>query len=499
MQFRVAGGRQKARDSAACAPRDPDFIHNRANDYHIRRKLELWQGGHPLQGRSPRPGDIKVRSNDYLCLAGHPHVIESEIAALRAGGHGDAVSRVWIHHERDVIREFERRVAMLMQAEDAVLCSSGYTANVGLLQTFATKGCPVFLDMKAHISLHEGVVSAGAMPVLFRHNDPQSLDRMLAAHGPGLVAVDALYSTDGNIAPLKDFLEICERHGAALVVDETHSFGAQGPCGAGIVVAAGLTERVHFRTVGLSKAVASRGGIVACSQRNAEYFRYESLPAIFSTSVMQHEVAGFDAVLDILENEEWRRTNLHANHAYLKAGLDRLGYNVEASKAQIIALEAGDIRQTTKLRDALEARGVFGAIFFPPATPEKRCLIRFTLNCGLSRDELDRIIEVCSDIREEVGMADWRSTRRKKVRIETGAEASASVVALHEPKLTGSRILHSGCNDWQRYGEGGANVGFGSTGDRSAAVFDDHAAERQAETGADAGPLSRHEGNEHIA
>jgi CAI-1 autoinducer synthase len=128
---------------------------------------------------------------------------------------------------------------------------------------------------------------------------------------------------------------------------------------------------------------------------------------------MQHEVAGFDAVLDILENEDWRRTNLHANHAYLRAGLDKLGYNVEASKSQIIALEAGDIRQTTTLRDALESRGIFGAIFFPPATPEKRCLIRFTLTCGLSRRELDRIIEVCSDIREEVGMAEWRSTRRK--------------------------------------------------------------------------------------
>ena len=128
---------------------------------------------------------------------------------------------------------------------------------------------------------------------------------------------------------------------------------------------------------------------------------------------MQHEVAGFDAVLDIFETEEWRRDKLHANHAYLKQGLDTLGYNVSASKAQIIGLEAGDIRQTTALRDALEKRGVFGAIFFPPATPDKRCIIRFTVNCGLSRRELDRIVEVCGEIRAEVGMAEWRSTKRK--------------------------------------------------------------------------------------
>ena len=249
--------------------------------------------------------------------------------------------------------------------------------------------------------------------MLFRHNDPQSLDRMLAQHGPGLVAVDALYSTDGDIAPLDELVEVCERHGAALIVDETHSFGTQGPNGAGLVVAAGLAERVHFRTVGLSKAVASRGGLVVSSRRNIEYFRYEALPTIFSTSVMQHEVAGFDAVLDIFEKEDWRRDKLHANHAYLKQGLDALGYNMSASKSQIIGLEAGDIRQTTALRDALEKRGVFGAIFFPPATPDKRCIIRFTVNCGLSRRELDRIIEVCDEIRAEVGMAEWRSTKRR--------------------------------------------------------------------------------------
>ena len=481
MQFRVADRRSVHEKREFRAPSDPEFLRERVNDYHIRRKIELWQGRHPLQGRAPRPGDVKVRSNDYLCLAGHPHVIDSEVAALRAGGHGDAVSRVWVHHERDVIRSFEQRFAALTEAEDAVLCSSGYTANVGLVQSFASKGSPVYLDMKAHISLHEGVMSAGATPYLFRHNDPASLKRMLAVHGPGLVAVDALYSTDGDMAPLTELVEVCERHGAALVVDETHSFGAQGPGGAGLVVAAGLSPRVHFRTIGLSKAVASRGGVIVCSQRNAEYFRYESLPAIFSTSVMQHEVAGFDAVLDILEKEEWRRTTLHANHAYLKTGLDKLGYNVEASKSQIIALEAGDIRQTTTLRDALESRGVFGAIFFPPATPEKRCIIRFTLNCGLTRRELDYIIEVCDDIRLEVGMAEWRSTKRKALDQAKAAAAKATGGTLpvaEQPALSVSGGLSGGrLHDWQVYREGGANVGRGPARDRAPAPLDNHPAE----------------------
>ena len=475
VRFQLTGGyatSDASQKNKVKAPRDPDFVRTRSNDYFVRRKIELWRGAHPLQGRAPQAGDIKVRSNDYLCLAGHPHVIGREIAALRSGGHGDAVSRVWIHHEHDVIRGFEERVAALLQAEDAVLCSSGYTANVGLLQSFAMRGAPVYLDMKAHISLHEGVISAGATPIAFRHNDPHSLERMLAMHGPGLVAVDALYSTDGDFAPLHELVEVCERHGAALVVDETHSFGAQGPRGAGLVVAAGLAERVHFRTIGLSKAVASRGGLIACSRRNAEFFRYESLPAIFSTSVMQHEVAGFDAVLDILESEEWRRVSLHANHAYLKSALDNLGYNVEASKSQIIALEAGDIRQTTALRDALESRGVFGAIFFPPATPEKRCLIRLTLNCGLSRDELDRIIAVCADIREEVKMAEWRSTKRKAA--DFAKTAAQLRPGLPRPSSGSSGVLREPGNNRQLYREGGADVKHGAARDRAAAPLYNH-------------------------
>ncbi len=151
-----------------------------------------------------------------------------------------------------------------------------------------------------------------------------------------------------------------------------------------------------------------------CSQRNAEFVRYELLPVIFSTQVLAHEVAGYNAALDIFASEPWRQRQLHANHRYLAQGLDSLGYNVGASKSQIIALEAGEILETIKLRDALESRGVFGSIFLPPATATKRCIIRFTVNCGLTDAELDRVLAVCAEIRDEVGLASWPSTRRRR-------------------------------------------------------------------------------------
>jgi CAI-1 autoinducer synthase len=129
--------------------------------------------------------------------------------------------------------------------------------------------------------------------------------------------------------------------------------------------------------------------------------------------VLAHEVAGYNAALDIFASEPWRQRLLHGNHRYLTQGLDDLGYNVNLCKSQIIALEAGEILETVKLRDALERRDIFGAIFFPPATPAKHCIIRFTVNCGLTKAELDRVLAVCAEIRDEVGLASWPSTRRR--------------------------------------------------------------------------------------
>lgn len=394
-------------------PRDPEFLHTHVAGYYDGRVGKEWSGRHPMKGRTPWPGAVQMRTNDYLSIAGDPRIIDAEINMLKTHGHGDAVSRVWLHQEKDISRSFEVRLAQLMGAEDAVLASSGYTANLGLIQAIANKDTVIYADRKAHMSLWEGIKSSGATPHPFRHNDPNHLAHLISLNGPGLVIVDALYSTDGAVCRLADMLDVAEAGGCAMVLDETHSFGAQGPNGAGLAAALGLAHRIHFRTLGMSKAVASRGGAIVCSRRNAEFFRYEAFPAIFSTGVLQHEVAGYSAVLDIFETDGWRRERLHANHTYLKAGLDALGYNVDVSKAQIIALEAGEFDLTIRLRDALEERGVFGSFFLAPAVPDRRCLIRFTVNTSLTREQLDHVIRVCADIRDDVELASWRSTRRR--------------------------------------------------------------------------------------
>jgi CAI-1 autoinducer synthase len=355
-----------------------------------------------------------MRTNDYLSMARDTRITEAEINVLQNQGHGEAISRIYMNNRLDQHRSFERRFAQFMQAEDAVLCMSGYCANTGLLQAITAPETPVFLDIRAHASLWEGVASARATARPFLHNSPEHLERQLREYGPGIVVVDAVYSTNGALCPLADIVEVAERYGCVIVVDETHSFGAQGPKGAGLTVALGLADRVHFRTVGLSKAVASRGGVVIGSARNMEFFRYEAYPMIFSTSVLGHEVAGFEAALDIIETEEWRRTRLHHNHAILRAGLDDLGYNVDDCDTQILSLEAGLETDVRRLRDALEENDVFGSVFCAPATPKKRALVRFTVNASLTAEQINHVLSACDRIRTEVGMAGWASTRRRK-------------------------------------------------------------------------------------
>jgi CAI-1 autoinducer synthase len=397
----------------------PHFLAARIDGYEARNRKN---GAHLLRGRIPGAEAVVMVSNDYLALSQHPTIIESQVQALRAHGHGLLRSDVF-RHGANPLQEFEAQLARFMEMEDAILSQSGWCANVGLIQAISNKDTPVYLDMFAHASLWEGTRSAGAIARPFKHNDPQSLEQMLKRHGQGVIAVDAVYSTSGSVCPLKDILAIAERYGCIIVVDESHSLGVFGRRGEGLTASLGYAERVHFCTASLSKTFASRGGIVIGSARAMEYFQYESLPAIFSSSVLPHEASGYIATLAVIADSSQRREQLWQNADYLRNSLNRLGYNVEDSQSQIMSLVAGTEPQTLVLRDALESRGVFGSVFCWPATAKKHALIRFSVNSALTREQLDHVIDVCEAVREEVGMHDWVSTRRRQLDLGIVQEA----------------------------------------------------------------------------
>ncbi|MEO6917684.1 MAG: alpha-hydroxyketone-type quorum-sensing autoinducer synthase [Collimonas sp.] len=395
----------------AAEQRLPAFVSVRLDEYYQERFEKLWGGEHLLHWSAPGPDAIYLSSNDYLCIAAEPALIEAQAARLKYGEADLLMSTVFVR-EGSAQPCLEKKLADFMGAEDGLVTQSGWSANVGLLQTIAGPGVPVYLDMQAHASLWEGVQAAQARAVPFLHNDVDHLRRQVRKHGIGVIVVDALYSTNGSLCPLSEVLAVAEESGCILVVDESHSLGTHGPAGAGLVADLGLSDRVHFRTASLAKAFGGRAGFITCSSKFKGYFLSTSRPAIFSSCLLGHELAWFDAALDFIRRADDRRTALHRNSRRIRSALSALGYNVSDGSEQIIALEAGSEPMTQIARKALEAEGIYGAVFCAPATPKNRALVRLTLNSGLTEVEIQRILEACASIRDHVRLADWSSSRR---------------------------------------------------------------------------------------
>ncbi|NTW56558.1 MAG: quorum-sensing autoinducer synthase [Chlorobiaceae bacterium] len=387
----------------------PDFLEERLNAFDAA--VEHFRTGKPVVvGGDPGKGAIILQSNDYLNLSRHPEISSAQIKKLALSDKDPVMSAVFLHEGSDKDL-FEIRMARFTGFESAILCQSGWSANVGLMQAIASEKTPVYIDFFTHMSLWEGIKVSGASFHVFMHNDADHLEKLVSKHGRGIILADSLYSTTGDIAPLEDIIDIANRYDCVSVIDESHSLGTHGPQGAGLVAALGLTEKVHFITSSLAKAFAGRAGIILCSKRFAGYFPYTSFPAIFSSSLLPHEIAGLSATLDLIINGDEGRKQLHENASFLRNGFLQLGYAL-ASESQIISLEPGPETNMEVLRDVLESRKVFGSVFCAPATPKNRSLMRFSLHSGLSKDELQYVIDVCGSIREEVGMWEWKSTKR---------------------------------------------------------------------------------------
>jgi 7-keto-8-aminopelargonate synthetase-like enzyme len=380
-----------------------------------------WGGRFVLHGSQPGPDAVRLDGNDYLSVTGHPDIVSAQVSALTRSTEFVVQSGVFLLQQHPS-RALEQALADWVGKEDALVCQSGYAANVGLLQSIANADTPVYLDGMAHTSLWEGAHAARAPAHMFRHNDPDHLDRTLARKGPGVVVVDSVYSTTGALCPLREMVEVVEKHGAMILVDESHSLGTHGPRGAGLCAELGLTNRVHFITASLAKAMAGRAGFFTMPASMRYYVLSSSFPNIFSSCLLPHEVAGLHATVDVLQRADVQRKRLFQITQRLRERITELGYPIHQGTEQIIALEAGLESTTMQLRDELEKRGVFGAIFCAPATSRNRAMVRLTLSAALTDAELDHIEAVLAEVAPIVQPWDWPIARRARA----GAEAVAA-------------------------------------------------------------------------
>jgi 8-amino-7-oxononanoate synthase len=354
---------------------------------------------------------IMLGSNNYLGLTGDERVKQAARDALETYGTGVTGSRL-LNGTTPLHVELERELAEWMGEDDAIVYTTGYQANLGAIGTLLEPGDTVICDSGDHASILDGCRLSGAKLRPFRHNRMDKLERMLgraAEDGGGvLVVVDGVFSMEGDVCDLPRIVELCQAHGARLMVDEAHGAGVLGARGAGASELFGLEEEVDLRMGTFSKSLASCGGFIAGSAEVVEYLRIASRSFIFSASAVPAAVGAALAALRVIRAEGPQLFDaLLGNAEYLREGLRALGLKVvepgtlpdgAVATTPVVPVVVGDDWQAVLLWKALFDAGVYTNVAIHPAVPPGGALLRTSLMATHQRDHLDRALETIGKV-----------------------------------------------------------------------------------------------------
>ncbi|WP_210492161.1 aminotransferase class I/II-fold pyridoxal phosphate-dependent enzyme [Patulibacter sp. SYSU D01012] len=358
---------------------------------------------------------IQLGSNNYLGLTSDPRVLEAAHRAIDDFGSGLTGSRL-LNGTTPLHLDLEREIAEWMGTEEALVFTTGHQANVGTLGTILAPGDTVVADSGDHASILDGCLLSKAKLRPFRHNKLDKLEKQLQrAQGDGggvLVVVDGVFSMEGDIAPLVDIAELCERFGARLMVDEAHGAGVLGARGAGTSELLGVEDRVDLRMGTFSKSLASCGGFIVGSSEVIEYLRISSRSFLFTASAVPAAVGAALAALRIVRSDEGPQllAQVLDNARYLRDGLEALGYAVVQPQplpgggdvvTPIVSVTVGDDWKAALLWRALYDGGVFVNTALHPAVPPSGAALRTSVMATHTREVLDRAIDVFGRVKRE--------------------------------------------------------------------------------------------------
>ncbi|MDP6661950.1 MAG: aminotransferase class I/II-fold pyridoxal phosphate-dependent enzyme [Candidatus Thalassarchaeaceae archaeon] len=349
---------------------------------------------------------IMLSANNYLNLTTHPRVIEAAVDATRRYGAGSGSVRA-IAGTMDLHLEAERLCAEFKGVESSLIYSAGYTANVGLIPTLVRGPEDVIIsDELNHGSIIDGVRLTRASRAVYPHNDMEALERVLIEHEGSqrkLIITDGVFSMDGDIAPLDQIADLAEEHGAMTFVDDCHGEGVLGD-GRGIVSHFGLQGRVTFEIGSFSKALGVQGGIVAGSEDVRTHALNHSRSWLLSGSQPPGVAAAQKAAIEVLMDEPQHVQRLWENTDYFRGELESLGFDTGLSETPIIPVMCGESSLAQGLSGALRQEGVMvGAIVFPMVARDK-ARVRTQMSAGLSRDDLDAVLESFERCGREAGL-----------------------------------------------------------------------------------------------
>ncbi|HLI23678.1 MAG TPA: aminotransferase class I/II-fold pyridoxal phosphate-dependent enzyme [Acidimicrobiales bacterium] len=355
--------------------------------YHLAEGMDLFPFYRELEGEiGPRVtfegrSMVMLGSNNYLGLTTDRRVRQASIDALERFGTGVTGSRL-LNGSLPLHRQLEEILADWVGAEAALVFTTGYAANLGIISSLVGDDDAVFVDSAAHASLVDGGRLADGHLRAFRHNRPNSLRRGLRTwrEQPGagglLVAVDGIYSMEGDVAPLKEILACCADFGARLLVDEAHALGVVGPEGAGTAAAAGVAPDLWMGT--FSKSLASCGGFIAGSADVIDFLKVHCRPLQFTASGVPAALGAALEAVKIARAEQWRRDALGERASQLRAGLQDLGYQVGGGPdSPIVPVHVGEEWMAGRLWRALLDGGVYTNCAVSPAVP--RAMLRISV------------------------------------------------------------------------------------------------------------------------
>jgi 8-amino-7-oxononanoate synthase len=349
---------------------------------------------------------IMLGSNNYLGLTHHPKVLEAATAALHRYGSGCTGSR-FLNGSLDLHEQLETALAAFLGKESSIVFSTGYGANLGLISGLVGRGETVYLDKLDHACIVDGAKLSHGETVRFNHGDLVGLARKLEANTTGkgmMIAVDGVYSMEGDIADIPELVRIAKKFGAALAVDDAHALGVLGPNGEGTGAHFGMQSEVDIIAGTFSKSLASVGGFVAADESVIHFLKHHSRPFIFTASLPPANTAGVLAALEVLQAEPERRDSLWANARRLQQGFTSLGFDIGPTETPIVPVLIGPLETTFVFWRKLYDAGVFTNPVVPPAVPPSQCRLRTSVMATHTADQIDFALEAFGRIGKELGV-----------------------------------------------------------------------------------------------
>lgn len=375
-------------------------LRQRHKEHLFRRRLTL-EGPQGAEITVDGKACLNFCSNDYLGLANHPDVVAAFVTAAQRYGVGSGASHLVCGHHREH-HALEQALAEFTGRPRALLFSTGYMANMAVITSLLGKADAVFEDKLNHASLLDAGLLSGARFQRFLHNDTASLTRKLSRSNGmrKLIAVDGVFSMDGDSARLAELAVCAQQHQAWLMVDDAHGFGCAGEAGRGSVAAAQLTQtNVPIYMATLGKAIGTAGAFVAGSEALIETLIQFGRSYIYTTALPPAIAAATRASLQVLQREGWRRQHLQHLLASFKRSARELGLPLMASNSAIQPLLIGSASKALDFSAALGEAGILVAAIRPPTVAQGQSRLRITLSAAHSDAQLDRLLNVLADFK----------------------------------------------------------------------------------------------------